>query len=228
MSYNDGKVHTDFYDKQVDIKQIADDFSEGDHNLKSVLLLLWENGIMTDACCRGHDDGRPPYISFIINEKSKKLIQATSKYLYLQDGKIELDFSFYGKDYDTFIVYMGDEKSKEDFLNFVNRLLSKKAEHETFTSNIPKYGEYLLKFARMLGVHCRFSVERDNMMLGFTKPGTAQFFNENCPSLDDMLQSIKETGNLPLVPFQCSEKSLQEFINIFYPNTFTTQNIIQK
>ena len=228
MSYNDGQVHTEFYENPVDIEKIAEDFSEGDYKLKSILLALWKNGIMTNACCKGHDDVHLPYISFIINEKSKKLIQTTSEYLYLQDGKMELDFNFAGKEYDTFTVYMGNEKVKEDYFNFVNSLLSQRIEHEEFNNNILEYGHYLLKFARKIGMHCRFCVEKNNMMFGFYRPGTLLIFNENSPLLDDIIPSIKETGNIPLVPFNCSEKSLQEFINIIYPNTFMTQSVIQK
>ena len=228
MSYNDGQVHTEFYNKSVDIEKIANDFSEGDYKLQSILLALWENGIMTIACCKGHDDGRPAYISFVINEKSKKLIQSTSEYLYLQDGKIELDFGFNGKDYDTFTVYMGDEKVKEEYLNFINSLLSQRIEHDKFNNNIPEYGRYLLKFARTTGMHCRFNVGKDEMMLGFSRPGTLQIFDKDSPLLDNIIQSIKETGNIPLVPLKCSEKSLREFINIIYPNTFMVQSTIQK
>lgn len=228
MSYNDGKVHTEFYNKSVDIEKIANDFSEGDYKLQSILLALWEKGIMTVACCKGHDDGRPAYISFAINEKSKKLIESTSEYLYLLDGKVEVDFDFAGKDYDIFTVYMGDEKVKEDYLNFINSLLSQRIDHDKFNNNIPEYGRYLIKFARTIGMHCRFNVGKDEMMFGFSRPGTLQIFDKDSPLLDDIIQSIKETGNIPLVPLKCSEKSLQEFINIIYPNTFMVQSTIKK
>ena len=227
MSYNDGQVHIDFYDESVDIEKIANDFSEGDYKLRCILLNLWKNGIMTESCCNGHDDGRHAYIAFIINEKSKKLIQATSEYLFLQDSRIELDF-VHSKDYYIFIVYMGAEKAKEKYYNFINSLLSQKIEHESINNNIPEYGYYLLKFARERGVHCRFCVTKDEMMFGFSYPGELQIFDENSLLLDDIIQAVKETGNIPLCPLKCNEQSLQEFINIIYHNTFMDEDITQK
>ena len=229
MSYNDGKVHTEFYDKKVNIEKIADDFSEGDSKLKSILLALWKNNIKTNACCKGHNDGRPAYISFIINENVKKIIQATSEYLYLQDSKIKLTFvCSSSKEYDTFTVYMNDEKGKENYLNLINNLLSQRNENKEINNNIPEYGYHLLKFARTVGLNCMFIVKKDKMMFGYNRPETLQIFDENSPLLEDIIQSIKETGNIPLVPINCSEKSLQEFINIIYPNTFMVKGTIQK
>ena len=228
MSYNDGREHMEFYHESVDTEKIAAIFSEGDDKLQKVLLTIWEKGIMTNACCKGHDDERHAYISFVINENSKKLIQKTLEYLYLQDDKLELNFNYSGKDYDTFIVYMGNEKVKEDYLNFINDLLSQRIEYEEVNNNIQEYGHYLLKFARTVGVYCRFIIEKDEMMFDFYQPGTIQLFHENSPLLDNIIQSIKETGKIPLVPLKCSDKSLQEFINLIYPNTFMVQNTIQK
>ena len=56
MVYNDGNVHIDFYDKNSNKEEIAEQFSEGDPELKKVLLELWKNNIKTVACCRGHND----------------------------------------------------------------------------------------------------------------------------------------------------------------------------
>ena len=228
MSYNDGHVHMEFYDKSVDMENLAEDYSEGDDKLKKVLLSLWDNGIITTACCKGHDDGRIAYLSFAINDRIKKIIQATSEYLYLQDGKIELDFESNGKDYNSFTVYMVNSKDKEDHYNFLNSLLSQKLEEYDEQSNILKYGNCLLKFARTMGLNCRFIVEKNNMMFGFSKPDEILMFNDNSPTLDEIITSIKETGNMPLCALNCSEKSLQELINIIYPNTFITQSTIQK
>jgi hypothetical protein len=66
------------------------------------------------------------------------------------------------------------------------------------------------------------------MMFGFFHPGSIQIFNENSLFLEDIINSIKVTGSMPLVPFNCSEKSLQEFINIIYPDTFIIQSSIKK
>ena len=42
MSYNDGKIHMDFFDKPEKFNEIAREFSEGDPKLQETLLALWE------------------------------------------------------------------------------------------------------------------------------------------------------------------------------------------
>ena len=39
MEYNDGWGHLDFYDRKDKYEQIASEFSEGDENLRNVLLI---------------------------------------------------------------------------------------------------------------------------------------------------------------------------------------------
>lgn len=58
--YNDGNVHMNFFDKSKDeLVNIADEFSEGNLNLKNTLLTLWSSNIQTIACCIGHEDRYP-------------------------------------------------------------------------------------------------------------------------------------------------------------------------
>ena len=70
--YNDGNVHIDFFDKsKEELDGIADEFSEGNTNLKNTLLTLWNSGIQTMACCVGHEDRYPGGIANI-NYKTGK------------------------------------------------------------------------------------------------------------------------------------------------------------
>lgn len=220
MSYNDGQVHLDFYDKDVDFTKIAGEFAEGDPLLQKCLLELWKNGINTTACCRGHNEKEPSYISLIVNNNSKMLIDATCEYIYLQERKMELSFCFGGKDYDTFTVYMCDDKVKSEYLTFLYTFLNTKKENNAFNNNILLYANYLSKFARQFGLICRYNIGSNEMMFGFSKPGYLQIFDKNAPRLWDLIMSIKETGNLPLMPISCDASSLEQFINIIYPNSF--------
>lgn len=225
MSYNDGQVHLDFYDKEVDIEKIAKEFSEGDPLLCNSLLELWKNGIKTSACCRGHNENATAYISLVINDNSQKLIQAISEYLYLQDDKMELDFINHRDGYDTFTVGMADEKTKNEFLTFLCNFLKEKKGIED-SNTVLKYANYLLLFAKKMGLSCRYAVEKNEMMFSYSYPGTIQLFDENAPRLDDLIESIRETGNLPLMPIRCDEKSLEQFINIIFPNAFVKKSSI--
>lgn len=60
---------------QKEKNEYAETFSEGSTELKKLLLKMWDNGIKTYACCKGHIDKLPsgilcssfPYISFSID-----------------------------------------------------------------------------------------------------------------------------------------------------------------
>ena len=225
MSYNDGQSHIDFYDKEVDKEQMAEEFSEGDMQLKDTLLALWNNSIKTTACCKGHDDQRKAYLSLIINDESIDLIQETIEYLNSQDSSISMDFICSDRDYDSVTITMPKEEDKKNYLFFINNYLVSKQEILE-PSNIIKCWNYLQRFAKDRNLTCRFAIDKDNMMAGFYPRGHALIFTDSAPVLDDQIDSIRETGSLPSM-FKCSEKSLQELINIIYPNTFEIQNGIQ-
>jgi len=46
----------------------AEIFSEGSKELKDLLVLLWSNGVQTRACCAGHGENRPAFITFYIDK----------------------------------------------------------------------------------------------------------------------------------------------------------------
>lgn len=230
MSYNDGYVHLDFYNHDVDKEKMAESFSEGDVLLGNTLLELWNNNIKTTACCRGHGENRNAYISFIINNDSKKLIQATFEYLYLQDGIFEINFiaASHNKDYDMFSVSMGSAQDKESYLTFLHQTLNYNDDIKGIGSNILIYADNLLKFARNKNLDCRYSVNKNEMMFGYVNPGRLLVFNGDAPALSDMNDLIRETGKLQLGPISCDAKSLEQFINLVYPDTFTVANDFNK
>ncbi len=229
MSYNDGLVHNDFYDQDVDRGKIAKEFSEGDPLLESTLLELWDNNIKTSSCCKGHGEGSPAYISFIMNDDSKKLIQATCEYLYLQDGKFEINFiSDSSKDYNEFNVSMGSEQDKESYLTFLQQAINYDGSIKGVGENIPIYADNLLRFARSKELDLRYVVNKNGMAFGYTLPRGLIIFTDDMPNLSDMNSSIRKTGQLQLRPISCDENSLEEFINLIYPDTFTVQDDFDK
>ena len=221
MSYNDGMPHMEFYDTDEDKKEIAKEFSEGDEQLENYLFELWNNNIKTRACCRGHDDysKKPAYISIIINDDSRPIIEESVNYMFSTGAEIECDFGHYQEDgFDEFSIYFFDEKAKNDYWNHMNQYLKQKITYET-NNNIPNYANSILKFADKNSLDARFIVVRDFMLLGYTEPGMIQFFSEKAPELDGYLEEIKETGKIPLRPLKISnEESLKNYCSIIDPD----------
>lgn len=229
MSYNDGNEHIDFYDKDIDRTKIAEQFAEGDILLRDTLLKLWESGIKTSSCCSGDNGEKIAYINLIMDENSWNLIQCICNYIYFLGDDIELSFvSTNNKVYNTFGIYMKNEKIKNQLLNFISTFCESKYQMEDIKSRIIEYANYLLAFARTSGLECRYDINNKEMMVGFCMPKHMMLFNDNAPLLDDLVDSIKETGNLPLVPMKCSDQSIESLLNIIYPNIFSKNNEIQK
>lgn len=227
-NYNDGMVHVDFYDQKDKFSEMADSFSEGDPLLRDCLLDMWENGIKTEACCKGHDDSYA-YISIIIDDNSQALIDATGDYLNLQNGQMQLCFqSTVTKDYDSFIVRLCKESDKIEYLRFIQNFLSQKQMDYECNNHISEYADCLLKFSRRFFVECSFYVEVDEMCFGFCRPGSILYFGENILPLSDFIDKIKETGDIPLIPLSCDEKSLKEFVSFLYPEKYIDNGGIKR
>lgn len=225
MSLNDGQVYLDFFDKKEEYKKMAEDFSEGDSLLKETLLKLWEKGIKTIACCKGHEDkSAPAYISFIMDHNSMETIQSTCDYLYMQDGDITLNFLNSEEDYNIFSIHMKTEEDKNKYLKFIQSILNKENENQQ-PNDIPFSARCLLAYARKLDMRCRYILTKEEMMFGYFKKGENLVFNGDMPQLRELLDSVVETGKLPLIPILCDKESLEQFINILYPNTFKNNKV---
>lgn len=73
--YNNGEpIDTDAISQEEWI-QCAKEWSEGDKNLEELIYFCLQNEIKTYASCSGHNVDRP-YISFIINEKNRYIIDS--------------------------------------------------------------------------------------------------------------------------------------------------------
>ena len=89
MGYGDRHLYTDFYGRNDEYNDIAKQFSEDDPSLQSALVDLWNHNIRTVSCCKGHPDrGLAPYISFILDNNSIDLIQASYDFLNAKGNNI--------------------------------------------------------------------------------------------------------------------------------------------
>ena len=66
-------------------EQAARDFSEGNENLRKLLMYCFKNNIKTKACCSGHNGKYDPYILFDINDNNLNQILKILKYLKLDN-----------------------------------------------------------------------------------------------------------------------------------------------
>ena len=85
---NDGSTHTTDEIKEIGLQEAAKQFSEGDNTLEKLLLMLWDMGISTQACCRGssspdHPAGiiKSPYIAINITPETKDLVFNIVRYV---------------------------------------------------------------------------------------------------------------------------------------------------
>lgn len=222
MSYNDGEVHTDFYDYDaIDKESIAKQFSEGDIQLQNCLIKLWDKGIKTVACCRGHDEKQSAYISLMFDIRSEQLIDDICNYMYCQENtdEIELDF-FFDNGNNTFAIYMKNELVKQKCLDFISNSINN-VDNVNFNykpqTKIPMIAEGLLSFAKRINLSCRYVVTKDEMVFDYHQSDTINLWTGNFLQLEDIIDNIKYDGNLPLWPISCDEKSVEDFLSFVNP-----------
>lgn len=222
MNYNDGKIHTEFYNEDVDRKEIAKQFSEGDEQLEKCLLELWNNGIQTTACCRGHDTDEyiyRPYIMLKFDHNIYGLIDNLYNYMVLPENRdsIGLDFGYdYKNGRFNFSITMDSEQSKQQCLNFISRCLNNhKSDDLPTLGNIASVANDLLVFACINNLDCRFTVASDkDMNFYYTHPGIRPIFGDSDLHLDNIIDDIKDNHSLPPVPISCNENSIKQFLDL--------------
>ncbi len=131
----------------LDKEKYAEQFSEGDEDLKALLFWCWENNFPTLACCCGHGEGESGYVSFrIINKnydlffylyetlKNKKgynlYIYATHFGVILKGTKNETNFK------DLLEIIKGFRPTKSESLKDILKIIEN---DNKFTSHIRIY-----------------------------------------------------------------------------------------
>lgn len=132
---------------EKELTKALDEWSEGSSSLRKLLKLSNENGYLTFACCKGHENQPYPYISYVFNNNKKNI--------YFNEGNSNLDNTFYyiliakmlekGKkviltNYSVkekyakrFAIYFKKEEAEEEFSNIQNILeeyLNEKCDEE--------------------------------------------------------------------------------------------------
>ena len=106
---NDGKCHTIDEIKNSGMAKSAKEFSEGDKNLESILLNLWEMGIETVACCIGrNEENHPeddsifkiPYLTIKIDEQNYSKVITLIKHIMQNNDFCKPNIYFRRYDYD--------------------------------------------------------------------------------------------------------------------------------
>ena len=107
-------------------EQASNDFSEGNENLKKLLMFCFENGIKTTSCCSGHNGEKRPYVQFEFNEQNMKAILKMLKQLSLGDVINNLTFTNQPGVTSRFCILMQDDKYNEGFEQILETLQSEK------------------------------------------------------------------------------------------------------
>ena len=95
-------------------EKAAIDFSEGNEELRQLLIYCFENGIKTRACCAGHDHGdrkTNPYINFEFEESNMNAIASIIKSMIEEKG-ISIDISKYPGGISSFQIDFLDGEAK--------------------------------------------------------------------------------------------------------------------
>lgn len=106
--------------------QASNDFSEGNENLKELLMFCFENGIKTTSCCSGHNGEKRPYVQFELNEQNMKAILKMLKRLSVGDVINNLTFTNQPGVISRFCISMQNDKYNEGFEQILEALKSEK------------------------------------------------------------------------------------------------------
>ena len=116
MKYNDGgkKDPVNIKDKASAIKE----FAEGNKALEALLKYCFDNGILTEACCKGHDDNLNPYISFYVCKENEIYIKN------IIDKLLEKGYHFLYKSNRLMLPSLTIRTTTDDASNLFNTLLN--------------------------------------------------------------------------------------------------------
>ncbi len=123
-----------------DYQKAAKDFSEGSIELEQLLLNCFSKGIITVACCKGHEDKlREPYISFLYNYENKQYFYALMSKLKDSGYSFGYNKLSNGK---SFISIKGEQiyNSSEctTFFNNINNVINAFDKDKNYYSELPK------------------------------------------------------------------------------------------
>ena len=210
MNYNNGQSYNNFFSASAEVKgKLAKDFSEGNLKLEKLLIDMWDNGIKTNSCCNGHDDGRSWFLSFEVDENSKQVVNDLINIVGVVDSdSIELDF-YPIKDKLSLSVNSSSEY-KDFLLHFMHSSVTNRKSY--FENDILNNVTYIEKLAKRLNLDYRFAMNKGEMAFALYPKGSMVFFSGDMPNIADV-----RNGGFQFRPYKCDSESLKTFLSQIYP-----------
>ena len=134
--YNSGKLVKTADLDPSDYSEAAKAWSEGYNTFEEILNFCLDNGVPTVACCKGHKMHDFPYMSFIYNKNSRKLINGFLNDLQNIKG-VRIMFSTTGFTENPFSVTVYSNLFNRDTVfSIINNSLKKRQENDVLTDKL--------------------------------------------------------------------------------------------
>ena len=234
MDYNDGAVKdiTSIEDK----KKAAKDFAEGNERLEELLNNLFDDGIITIACCGGHDDTKhgEPYLTFQLVKQNEYAINGMINDLLALGFKLEFSSSS-NFEYPSFTIrFENNLMSYEDFFKCINQSYlknkDKKVARSELNSVIKKIYNLTLSNSDDFNADITYSDNRYNLIIssdGFYEVVALDSKNINL-YLDGLISNIfNYSDNISLKKYdskEIQEKRWQKFLDFLKVNKITLKD----
>lgn len=169
------------------------------------------------ACCRGHDYIRyESYLQIEFNERSVELIDGICSYMYSKENpEFYLSFS-YGSYIERFSITMLNESTKHQCLKFISNHLDNLNQIYKLQTNIPRIASELLSFAKKEDLDCIYLLSSEEMMFAYSRHNVV-YHPDKYMCLDDIIDEVEATSNIPLYRIKCDENSIQRFLKVINP-----------
>lgn len=198
------------FDNKEDLTMFANEFSEGDNQLKETLLNLWNNNIRTDSCCRGHETdiySIPAYVGIVIDQNSKNLIFELYNKIYPKYKDVE--FGIHNGSHDSFFIHMRDD-TKKDTLNIINQSIGIRTEDK---EQVIDNALYILEYANKLSLKLSIIITNDKIYLEF-KSLTDETWNIEYSSIDESIELLSDLSNISHLFIMCNPNELDRVVDI--------------
>lgn len=134
---------------------------------------------------------------------------------------LKKEFDNHSKSFNTAIIYLENEEVKQDYFNFLHKILNDSNSLEEVNPVVPMYGNYLSRIARDIGASCRIVCTNKDMIVSYNSPGVIQYIDYAQYLTDDEFDDVIRKDIPPFRPFKL--RNSQE-VELFYPEIFNKKN----
>jgi len=220
MTYNDGKPHDDFYLKTDEEKEkIALEFSEGNVELKELLLALWNSGVKTLSCCGGHPEkgeNSSPYLFAEFPRHNTRLLHNIVTWIMSSEfGSFKISFT---GDCDKleFNIHTSEE-NKALMFSGITRVTNNNTQLSSH-SELVDFALLFSDFSSKNQLSFRYAITKDEMRFFLVPSGYNNMFKDTDRNLEEEIHYLKTTGALRYASYKCNIESLRKFFSLLYPN----------